>query len=69
MYSVLMTARLWGLNARTWLSQYLHACADNANRAPADLDGWLPWTMDAARLADMRAVHTGSDNHHGIDSS
>ena len=59
MYSVLMTARLWGLNARTWLSQYLHACADNGNRAPADIGDFLPWAMDAARLAAMRAVHTG----------
>jgi transposase len=69
MYSVLMTAKLWGLNARTWLSQYLHACADNGNRAPADLSGFLPWAMDAARLAAMRAGHTGCDDPHGIDTS
>jgi transposase len=69
MYSVLMTARLWGLNARTWLSQYLHACADNGNRAPEDLTAFLPWAMDAARLAALRAVRAGSDSHDGIDTS
>ncbi|HEX5675919.1 MAG TPA: IS66 family transposase [Azonexus sp.] len=69
MYSVLMTARLWGLNARTWLSQYLHACAASGNRAPPDISGFLPWAMDAARLAAMRAVHTGRGGHHGIDTS
>ena len=69
MYSVLMTVRLWELNARTWLSQYLHACADNGNRAPEDLTPWLPWAMDAARLAQLRAVCAGSDCHEGIDSS
>jgi transposase len=69
MYSVLMTARLWGLNARTWLSQYLRACADNGNRAPADISGFLPWAMDAARLVAMRAVHTGCGDAHGIDTS
>jgi len=69
MYSVLMTARLWGLNARTWLSQYLHACAANGNRAPADISGFLPWAMDAARLATMRAVRTDCGKPHGIDSS
>ena len=69
MYSVLMTARLWGLNARTWLSQYLHACAANGNRAPADISGFLPWAMDATQLAAMRAVRTGCVEHHGIDSS
>jgi hypothetical protein len=69
MYSVLMTARLWGLNARTWLGQYLQACADNGNRAPLDTSGFLPWIMDAARLATMRAVRTGGDEHEGIDTS
>ena len=58
MYSVLMTARLWRLNARTWLSEYLQACADNGNRAPSELSAFLPWAMDAARLAAMRACPT-----------
>jgi transposase len=69
MYSVLMTAKLWGLNARTWLSQYLHACADNGNRAPEDLTPFLPWAMDVARLAALRAVRTSSDSPDGIDTS
>ena len=60
MYSVLMTARLWKLNARTWLSQYLQACADNGNRAPSDFSAFLPWAMDAARLAAMRACPTAA---------
>jgi transposase len=69
MYSVLRTAELWGLNARIWLSQYLHACADNGNRAPEDLTPFLPWVMDAARLAALRAVPVGTDSHDGIDTS
>lgn len=28
MYSLLMTVKLWGVNPRTWLSSYLHACAE-----------------------------------------
>ena len=70
MYSLLMTVKLWRLNARTWLGAYLHACADNGNRAPPDLNAFLPWAMDAARLAAMRAcppaAHTRTE---GIDSS
>ena len=81
MYSLLMTARLWGLNVRTWLSAYLQACGDNANRTPAELDAFLPWAMDEQRLAAMRAgaparhagvMSTTSDRGHrdqGIDSS
>jgi transposase len=59
MYSVLATLKLWGINAHTWLSAYLQACADNAHRAPADLSGFLPWAMDETRLAAMRAVAPG----------
>ena len=85
MYSLLMTARLWKLNVRTWLSAYLQACGDNANCAPADLDAFLPWAMDEQRLGAMRAgvdageparhagvISTASDIGHsdqGIDSS
>jgi transposase len=55
MYSLLMTVKLWQINARTWLSAYLQACADNGNRAPPDINAFLPWAMDATRLAVMRA--------------
>ena len=69
MYSLLMTAKLWGLNARTWLSAYLQACADCGNQAPADIDAFLPWGMDAARLAAMRACPPGAGVTEGIDTS
>ncbi len=59
MYSLLMTAKLWKLNARTWLSAYLQACADAGNRAPPDINAFLPWAMDAERLAAMRACPPG----------
>jgi transposase len=55
MYGTLATMKLWGLNARTWLAQYLQACADNCNQPPADISAFLPWQMSAKRLADMRA--------------
>jgi transposase len=73
MYSLLMTARLWGLNARTWLGAYLQACGDNGNRAPSHIDAFLPWAMDATRLAVMRACAPGAgeviQGSEGIDSS
>jgi transposase len=55
MYSLLMTAKLWKLNPRTWLTQYLQACADNGARAPLDLEPFLPWSMAPARLKALRA--------------
>jgi transposase len=54
MFSLLMTMKRWQINPRTWLSEYLHACAAAGNRAPADLRDYLPWTMDEARLAHLR---------------
>jgi len=39
------------------------------HHAPPNISSFLPWAMDAAQLAAMRAVHTGRDEHHGIDSS
>jgi transposase len=70
MYSVLKTVKLWRLNARTWLSAYLQACADNGNRAPPDIEAFLPWSMDAARLAAMRACPPGARPlTQGIDTS
>lgn len=55
MYGILATMKLWGLNARTWLAAYLQACADNGNQPPQDINAFLPWQMNAKRLADMRA--------------
>lgn len=70
MYSLLMTAKLWGLNARTWLQSYLQACADSGNRAPSHIDAFLPWAMDATRLAAMRACLPGASAViEGIDTS
>jgi transposase len=56
MYSVLMTMKLWQINVRTWLHAYLQACAEHGGKAPADLAAFLPWQMDADRLAAMRAA-------------
>jgi len=57
MYSLLMTAKLWKLNPRTWLGEYLQACADNGAHAPLELERFLPWAMGTTRLAALRA-HT-----------
>ena len=70
MYSLMMTLRLWKINARTWLGAYLQACVDNGNRAPNDIAPFLPWAMGEARLAVMRACPANAHIHvEGIDSS
>lgn len=71
MYSLLMTVKLWGLNPRTWLTTYLRACAENGNQPPADLSGFLPWSMDVSQLALLKRVFATPDNvsQNGFDSS
>ena len=70
MYSLVMTVKLWKLNARSWLSAYLQACADNGNQAPQDINAFLPWAMDEARLTALREGAPGVRNViERIDSS
>jgi transposase len=53
MYSILMTVNYSGLNPRLWLAAYLQACAEEGNRAPHDLQNFLPWSMDQKRLGEF----------------
>jgi len=62
MFSVLGTLKLWGINPRTWLSAYLHACAANGRQAPTDLSAFLPWNMDEERLAMMKSAAPDNNN-------
>ena len=43
MLTIFQTARLHGVNLRSYLTDYLNACAANNRQAPQDLDAWLPW--------------------------
>lgn len=58
MLSLLNTMRLWRINPRTWLSAYLKACAAAGGQAPPDCSAFIPWQMNAAQLAAMRAPAT-----------
>jgi transposase len=53
--SLLMTVKLWGINARSWLMQYLNTCANKGGRPPSDVSDFIPWQMTEAQLAAMRA--------------
>ena len=54
LFSLFATLAMAGINPHHWLLDYLHACAENAGQAPANLDPWLPWTIDDARLERLR---------------
>jgi len=44
-FSLFATLLLAGLNARTWLTAYLTACAEAGGRSPALAERWLPWNL------------------------
>ncbi|RKX42408.1 MAG: IS66 family transposase [Verrucomicrobia bacterium] len=55
LYSILQTLVMSGINPRHWLTAYLSACAKNKGKASEDIDSFLPWRMDEARRAELRA--------------
>jgi transposase len=49
LFSVFATLRLWNLNPRVWLTEYLQACARAGGQAPKESDEFLPWKMTEER--------------------
>ena len=43
LFSLFHTLERWQLNPRTWLTEYLTACAAGGGRVPADVERFLPW--------------------------
>ena len=54
LFSIFQTLKLWNVNPRKWLTEYLQACADNRGQVPDDLTCFLPWTMSAEQLARLQ---------------
>jgi transposase len=69
MFSLLATMQRWQVNPRLWLGDYLNACAAAGNRAPADLQPYLPWSMEAARLTRMRQATRANALAVRVDTS
>jgi len=58
LFSIFQTLKLWRINPRKWLTQYLQSCAENRGHSPQDLACFLPWTMSEAQLAQLRYPDT-----------
>jgi transposase len=54
LFSIFQTLKLWNVNPRKWLTEYLQACADNRGQVPDDLTCFLPWMMSAEQLAKLQ---------------
>jgi len=58
LFSIFQTLKLWNVNPRKWLTEYLQACADNRGQVPDDLTCFLPWTMSKEQLARLQYPDT-----------
>jgi transposase len=47
LFSLFATLGKWNINPRTWLQQYLDACAATGGKAPSNIQPFLPWNMKA----------------------
>ena len=50
LFSLFHTLQRWRINPRTWLTEYLNACAVAGGRVPEDFARFLPWNRREARL-------------------
>ncbi|SEH08481.1 IS66 family transposase [Candidatus Venteria ishoeyi] len=53
LFSITQTLGVWDINQRHWLMAYLTACAENAGKAPQDINSFIPWLMDETRRAEL----------------
>jgi len=58
LFSIFQTLKLWDVNPRKWLTEYLQACADNWGQVPDDLTCFLPWMMSKEQLARLQYPDT-----------
>jgi len=54
LFSLIETLKLWKINTKQWMTDYLQACADNGGKTPSDWKSFLPWEM-----TDERLLHFG----------
>ena len=45
LFSLFQTLRLWKINPRKWLTDYLVACAANEGKPPENIHSFLPWNL------------------------
>jgi transposase len=50
LFSVLATLRLWEINPRVWLTEYLQGCARAGGQPPGNREEFLPWKMSEEKL-------------------
>jgi transposase len=68
MFSLLATLQRWEINPRTWLCWYLDDCAAAGGKAPASIEGYLPWNMSETQRQSLN-VPVSAENLLAIPNS
>jgi transposase len=64
LFSIFATLKMQKLNPRQWLEWYLDSCAKEGGQAPADIEPFLPWNLNAEQRSAL-----GQDTPRRPDSS
>lgn len=62
LFTIFQTLLRWKINPRTWLTDYLTACAEHGGKTPGNITLFLPWNMTAERLAYYRSPPSPETN-------
>jgi transposase len=64
LFSLLATLRLWQINPRVWLTEYLQACARAGGRPPGNREDFLPWRMTEEKRKEwsLKRENEGEDS-------
>lgn len=54
MFTLIRTLLCWNINPRTWLTEYLSACAQKNGQPLDDVSAFLPWNMSQITLERFR---------------
>jgi len=68
MFTIFQTLLLWNINPKTWLSNYLSACAAEGG-VPVDIDRFLPWSASQEDYKDWSKDAPKADLNLYNDSS
>jgi transposase len=69
LFSLLATLQRWEINPRAWLRWYLGGCASAGGRAPASVEAYLPWNLNASQREALKDPNFGASAFDLPDSS
>lgn len=61
LFSIFETLRIWKMNPKLWITDYLQACAEHCGKPIKDIQSFLPWSMSKKRKVKFLQHHQSWD--------